>query len=112
MDRDKCCADVLIHLSKMRHKATKKFTVYSFRINPKTGNHLLTFVLPMKTPFFIFLKLFRESFLFAMDALRVNRLRTTLSLLGITIGIFAIILVFTVTDALEKNIRDGVKSLG
>ncbi len=66
----------------------------------------------MKTPFFLFLKFFRESFLFAMDALRVNRLRTALSLLGITIGIFAIISVFTVTDALENNVRDGVKSLG
>ena len=59
----------------------------------------------MKTPFFLFLKLFRESFLFAMEALRVNRLRTTLSLLGITIGIFAIISVFTVTDALERILQ-------
>jgi len=66
----------------------------------------------MKTPFFLFLKLFRESFLFAMEALRVNRLRTTLSLLGITIGIFAIISVFTVTDALERSVRESVKSLG
>lgn len=47
-----------------------------------------------------------------MEALRVNRLRTALSLLGITIGIFAIISVFTVTDALERNVRDSVKSLG
>src|SRR5438105_781338 len=66
----------------------------------------------MKAPVSLFLKLFRESFLFAIEALRVNKLRTTLSLLGITIGIFAIILVFTVTDALEKNVRDSVASLG
>ena len=62
--------------------------------------------------FRIFLRLFRESFLFAFEALRVNKLRTLLSLLGITIGIFAIISVFTVTDALERKIRSDVESLG
>lgn len=62
--------------------------------------------------FHIFLRLFRESFLFAFEALRVNKLRTILSLLGITIGIFAIISVFTVTDALERKIRSDVASLG
>lgn len=35
-----------------------------------------------------------------------------LSLLGITIGIFAIITVFTIVDALEANIRNSVASLG
>ncbi len=53
-----------------------------------------------------------ESFKFAMHALRGNRLRTFLSLLGITIGIFAIILVYSVVDSLEKNIRNSVESLG
>ena len=62
--------------------------------------------------FGIFFKLFIESFLFAFEALRVNKLRTILSLLGITIGIFAIISVFTVTDALERKIRTDVQSLG
>jgi putative ABC transport system permease protein len=60
----------------------------------------------------MFLKLFGESFLFAMQALRVNKLRTFLSLLGITIGIFSIILVFTITDALETKVRTDVESLG
>jgi len=60
----------------------------------------------------LFLRLFRESFLFAFEALRVNKLRTFLSLLGITIGIFAIISVFTVTDSLERKIRKDVSSLG
>jgi len=54
----------------------------------------------------------KESFLFALNALRVNKLRTFLSLLGITIGIFAIISVFTIVDSLEKNIRNSVESLG
>jgi putative ABC transport system permease protein len=42
----------------------------------------------------------------------VNKLRTFLSLLGITIGIFAIISVFTVTDSLERKIRKDIESLG
>jgi putative ABC transport system permease protein len=66
----------------------------------------------MNSQFPLFIRLFRESFLFAFEALRVNKLRTFLSLLGITIGIFAIISVFTVTDALEKKIRSDVESLG
>ena len=60
----------------------------------------------------IFLGLFRESILFALHALVVNKLRTILSLLGITIGIFAIIMVFTVVDSLEQNLRKSVQSLG
>jgi len=41
-----------------------------------------------------------------------NKLRSALSLLGITIGIFAIIAVFTIVDSLEMNIRESVSSLG
>ncbi|NTW31349.1 MAG: ABC transporter permease [Bacteroidetes bacterium] len=60
----------------------------------------------------LFFKLFRESYLFAINALIVNKLRTILSLLGITIGIFAIISVFTVVDSMEKEIRGSIESLG
>lgn len=60
----------------------------------------------------IFLGLFKESVLFAISALLANKLRTFLSLLGITIGIFAIITVFTVVDSLEQNLRKSVQSLG
>jgi len=56
--------------------------------------------------------LLKESLLFALHALVANKLRSFLSLLGITIGIFAIILVFTIVDSLENNIRDSIKSLG
>jgi len=66
----------------------------------------------MGSRFRLFIRLFRESFLFAFEALRVNKLRTFLSLLGITIGIFAIISVFTVTDSLENKVRTDVQSLG
>ena len=60
----------------------------------------------------LFVKLIRESYLFAVTALRVNKLRTFLSLLGITIGIFTIISVFTVFDSMETTIRSSVESLG
>ena len=60
----------------------------------------------------LFLSLFKESFLFALHALKVNRLRTLLSLLGITIGIFAIIAVFTAVDSLERKVRSSFQELG
>ncbi len=56
--------------------------------------------------------LFKESLLFAWQSLISNKLRSFLSLLGITIGIFAIILVFTIVDGLESNIRGSIQSLG
>lgn len=56
--------------------------------------------------------LFKESLVFAWQSLVSNKLRSFLSLLGITIGIFAIILVFTIVDGLENNIRGSIQSLG
>jgi len=53
-----------------------------------------------------------ESFRFAWKALKSNVLRTILSLLGVTIGIFAIISVLTIVDSLEKNIKDSLNFLG
>jgi putative ABC transport system permease protein len=60
----------------------------------------------------IFLRLFTESLYFAWSALVNNKLRTFLSLLGVTIGILAIISVFTIVDSLEKNVRQSVSKLG
>jgi putative ABC transport system permease protein len=60
----------------------------------------------------MFLRLIRESFLFAVNSVTVNKLRTFLSLFGITIGIFSIISVFTVIDWMEKAIRESIASLG
>lgn len=39
-------------------------------------------------------------------------MRTVLSLLGVTIGIFAIITVLTLVDSLEKNIKDSLNFIG
>ena len=57
-------------------------------------------------------RLIIESFRFAYSSLVVNRLRTILSLLGITIGIFCIISVFTIIDSLERTVRDSMSKLG
>jgi putative ABC transport system permease protein len=57
-------------------------------------------------------KLIGESFRFAWDALRQNKLRTALSLLGITIGIFIIIAVFTGVDTMRNKIQSSVDKLG
>ncbi|MDH5397555.1 MAG: ABC transporter permease [Cyclobacteriaceae bacterium] len=60
----------------------------------------------------LFLRLVIESFRFALTALRLNLLRTALSLLGVTVGIFSIIAVLTMVDSLEKNIKDSLAFLG
>jgi len=48
----------------------------------------------------------------ALQELWKNKLRTFLSLFGITIGIFCIIGVLAVVNSLEHNIQNEVKSLG
>ncbi|WP_426060608.1 ABC transporter permease [Hymenobacter sp. B1770] len=58
------------------------------------------------------LRLTLESFRFAWDALKSNLLRTILSLLGVTVGIFSIISVFTIVDSLEANIRSSLDFAG
>ncbi|MDD2636173.1 MAG: ABC transporter permease [Bacteroidales bacterium] len=60
----------------------------------------------------IFLRLIADSIKFAFSSLINNKLRTFLSLLGVTIGIFSIISVMTTIDSLERTIRDNVSSLG
>lgn len=59
----------------------------------------------------IYLRLLKESFSFAMNALRNNKLRTLLSLLGVTIGIFSIIAVLTAVDSLDRKIKKDLSSL-
>src|SRR6478672_6695841 len=53
-----------------------------------------------------------SSFKMALQELWKNKLRTFLSLFGITIGIFCIIGVLTVVNSLEHNIQNEVKALG
>jgi putative ABC transport system permease protein len=60
----------------------------------------------------MFFKLIKEAIIFAINSVTINKLRTFLSLFGITIGIFSIISVFTVLDWMEKSIRDSISTLG
>jgi putative ABC transport system permease protein len=60
----------------------------------------------------IFFKLLIESFSFAFAALRQNKLRTFLSLIGISIGILTIIGVFSAVDTLRNNLQSSVEKLG
>lgn len=57
-------------------------------------------------------RIFTESVRMAWSQLMGNKLRSFLSLLGITIGIFCIIAVLSAVDSLEKSIRDGFSELG
>jgi putative ABC transport system permease protein len=59
----------------------------------------------------VYLRLFKESFSFALNALRNNKLRTFLSLLGVTIGIFSIIAVLSAVDSLDRNIQENLSGL-
>jgi len=59
----------------------------------------------------IYLRVLKESFNFAINALRNNKLRTFLSLLGVTIGIFSIIAVLAAVDSLQREIKGSLSSL-
>jgi putative ABC transport system permease protein len=59
----------------------------------------------------VYFRLLSESFSFAKNALVSNKLRTLLSLLGITIGIFSIIAVLAAVDSLDRKIKGELSSL-
>jgi len=59
----------------------------------------------------VYLRLIKESFSFAISALSNNKLRTFLSLLGVTIGIFSIIAVLAAVDSLDRQIKSQLSSL-
>lgn len=58
------------------------------------------------------LSIFQNSIRLTFQELRVNKLRTGLSLTGVAFGIFCIIGVLTTVNSLEQNIQNEVKSLG
>lgn len=57
-------------------------------------------------------KIFQESIIQAVQQLVGNKLRSFLSLLGITIGIFCIIGVLAAVNSLEANVRSSINKLG
>ena len=62
-----------------------------------------------RTPFFVEL---RESFLMAMSALTAHKLRSALTLLGVLVGVFSIIVVMTAMRVLQDNIETALGQLG
>ncbi len=58
------------------------------------------------------LNILASSFRLTMQELMVNKLRTALSLIGISFGIFCIIGVLATVNSLETNIQNQIKSLG
>lgn len=69
-------------------------------------------ILYLYTDMFLIFTLLKESFLFAVSALKDNRTRTLLSLLGVTIGIMTIIGVFSAVDTLRNNLEESVRKIG
>jgi putative ABC transport system permease protein len=54
----------------------------------------------------------RESFIMAFTAVRMNKLRSFLTLLGIVVGVFSIISVMTAVGVLRNSIEEGLTQLG
>ena len=52
----------------------------------------------------------KEGITFTWNELKNNKFRTFLSLLGVSIGIFTIVAIFTAVDALKSNVKKGFES--
>jgi len=55
---------------------------------------------------------FKEIWRSARDSIRQNKLRSTLTLLGVVIGIFAIIGVMTAINVLQQSVEDNMNGIG
>src|SRR3979409_2440459 len=55
---------------------------------------------------------FREVFAMALSSLGANKLRSALTMVGITIGVFSVISVMTAIGALQNSIESGISFLG
>lgn len=55
---------------------------------------------------------FREILLMALQSLGANKLRSGLTMIGITIGVFSVISVMTAIGALQSSIESGISFLG
>lgn len=60
----------------------------------------------------VFFRILSESLHQAKQQLVGNKLRSFLTLLGITIGIFCVIAVLSAVDSLENNILESFEKLG
>src|SRR3954471_18600923 len=60
----------------------------------------------------IFLGELKESFLMAMSALASHKLRSALTLLGVLVGVFSIIVVMTAMRVMQNDIEKDISQLG
>lgn len=58
------------------------------------------------------LNILANSLRLTLQELKVNKMRTALSLTGVAFGIFCIIIVLAIVNSFERNIQNEVKSLG
>ena len=65
----------------------------------------------LKTPTLLLAE-FRESFFMAMNAVRSHKLRSALTLLGVLVGVFSIIVVMTAMRVLQNSIENQIGRLG
>lgn len=56
--------------------------------------------------------LVRDAISFVLQYIRTNKLRTLLSLLGVTIGIFTIVAIFIVIDSMKNSVSASLSKLG
>jgi putative ABC transport system permease protein len=54
----------------------------------------------------------KESFLMALDALATNKVRSALTLLGILVGVFSIIVVMTAIRVMQDSVESSLSRLG
>src|SRR5204863_9587992 len=54
----------------------------------------------------------RESFLMGMSALAAHKLRSALTLLGVLIGVFSIIVVMTAMRVMQSDVESNISQLG
>ena len=59
----------------------------------------------------LFFELF-ESLKFAVKSLKTNLLRTSLSLLGVSVGIFSIVAIYSAIDALNETVMSSMNKFG
>jgi putative ABC transport system permease protein len=55
---------------------------------------------------------FKEIFMMAVDSLKANKLRSGLTMFGITVGVFSVIGVMTIIGAVQSQIETGIAFLG
>ena len=56
--------------------------------------------------------LIKEIIVIALNAIRMNKLRSALTLLGVVVGVFSIIGVMTAVQVLQSSIENGLSGLG